>query len=40
MPVSDTALSVDTGLLHATQVATSDLFSLALSLGIDAAPLG
>jgi len=38
-PVSATALSVDTGLLQATQVAVSALFCLALSLGIAAAPL-
>jgi hypothetical protein len=39
MPASETALSVETGLLHATQVATSALFSFALLLGIAAAPV-
>jgi len=38
-PASETALSVETGLLHATQVATSALFSFALLLGIAATPL-
>src|SRR5216684_3307996 len=33
-PISATALSVETCLLHATQVAISDLLSLAFSLGI------
>jgi len=33
-PVRLTIVSVEPGLLHATQVAVSDLFSLAFSLGI------